>query len=894
MSKAKCFMAVILIAITAQLVSNAAPSRASEIQLPYQDYALPVDTRVADLLSRMTLEEKASLLNSGAAAIPRFGIKPYHYGSEALHGVMGPGKFTVFPQAVALASTWDPDFIMKVTTAISDEARAAINQDSKEKGYPGERWLSFWSPTINMARDPRWGRTPETYGEDPYLTSRIGIAFVKGLQGNDPRYIKAVASPKHFAANNEEHNRFRCNAKISERSLREYYLPSFKALIQEGGAESVMAAYNAINGIPCNANEWLLTEVLRNEWGFNGYVVTDCDAIDAMIDRHKYAKDAMEASAFAINAGVDVECGGNALITKNIIAALNKGLVSEAAIDQAVTRLLRARFRLGMFDPPEIVPYTRIPAGVIGSEKHSNLALQASRESIVLLKNDKINGKPLLPLDKNKIKTIAVVGFTADVVQFGDYTGTPVNEPVTTLGGVNNKLGKQTEIRYTKWNPIPGIDDYAAVPASALRPAGGAGAGLKAEYFANADFKGAPVLTRTEDGVNLSGSSVPASIKERSSFSVRWTGKLTSKMTGAHYMYFATSGAARVLLDGKSVIEKQEAEKKKKPALKAGAALSSYTMDQQGEKRKNSLVMLEAGKSYDITVEFTPSKGDTAARLEWVPPTAETAAERAKEFKDIKTSDAVIAVMGLQRFLEHENIDRIDMDVPFEQTEYVRELMKLNQNVVVVLINGSPLSINWIKANVPAIVEAWYPGEQGGNAIADVLFGDYNPGGRLPFTFYKSVDDLPAFDNYEISNGRTYMYFDKEPLFPFGYGLSYTSFEYGNLKIDDKNPKVSGFINVSFDVKNTGGRAGDEVVQLYIRDVESSVKQPKIQLKAFKRISLGKGETQTVLFRLAVADFNYWDVNAKKYVVEPGDFNILAGASSSDIRLKDKITVSSD
>jgi beta-glucosidase len=860
---------------------------------PYLDYTLSIDVRVADLLSRMTLDEKALLLSAGAGEIPRLGIKKYNVGSEALHGVTGPGKFTVFPQAIALASTWDTELATKVTTAISDEAWGAINRASSEWGYPGERFLSFWSPTVNMARDPRWGRTPETYGEDPYLTGRIGVAFVKGLQGNDPRYLKVVSTPKHFAANNEEHNRFRCNANISERTLREYYLPGFKACVTEGGAQSIMGAYNAVNGIPCNADQWLLTDVLRNDWGFDGYVVTDCGALSTMITEHKYAKSEKESAALAINSGVDVECGDDVL-RRNIVADVQNGLVSEATVDQAMSRLLRVRFRLGMFDPPELNPYTRISPDVIGSKKHTELARQESRESIVLLRNEKVGGKPFLPIDRRQIRSVAVVGPNANAVVFGDYSGKPVNEPVTALGGIKNKVGNKVKINYVEWIAPPKVEDYSMTPAASFRGSVGGdnSLGLKAEYFANDSFEGKPVATRVEEVVNLSRGNLPSdSLKERA-FTARWTGRIVSQYSGVHYFYVAAAGEAHLYVNGELIIGIKT--KKQKQAFKAGNKLDNFLLGQEGEIRKPGIVMMEAGKAYDISVEYTWTKGDIQARLEWVPPVGAQIKAREREMSAIRNSDIVIAVMGLWRDLEHENIDRVDLDIPADQTGYMKQVMELNPNTTVVFINGSSISVNWIAENVPAIIEAWYPGEQGGNAIADVLFGDYNPAGRLPLTFYKSVDDLPPFDDYEVSKGRTYMYLDKESIYPFGYGLSYTTFKYSDLKIDNKSLKADGFVDVSLDVKNTGGRDGDEVVQLYARDVESSVKQPKKQLKGFKRINVKAGDTQTVSFRLSIPDLGFWDEKNGKFVVEPGKYEIQIGASSSDIRLKDMIDVAAD
>jgi len=886
------FIAAIgLLLLSGGNVSIASDSKETAVTPPYLDYSLPIQTRVNDLLSRLTIEEKMLLLSSGAGEIPRLGIKKYHYGSEALHGIMGPGNFTVFPQAIAIAATWDPDLVTSMTTAISDEAWGAINRDAEQFGYPGERFLSFWSPTINMARDPRWGRTAETYGEDPYLTSRIGTAFVKGIQGNDPKYIKAVSTPKHFAANNEEHNRFRCNARISEKTLREYYLPAYKVLFQEGGAQSVMAAYNAINGIPCNASHKLLTEILRDEWGFDGYVTTDCDAIIHMIDRHNYAKSNEDAAAKSINAGVDIECGGDELMKNYLTAALKDGLVSEATINLAVSRLLKVRFRLGMFDPPALIPYTRIPSSVIGSKKHVDIARQVSRESIVLLKNGNVSGKPFLPLDANKIKSIAVVGPNADSLQFGDYTGKPANPAVTTLNGIRNKVGDKVKINSVEWVTAPTVAEYAMAPASAysVDNNGKTIKGLKAEYFTKDIAQDKPAITRFEKELNLNRSNIPSGLVG-TSFTVRWTGKIKPAVNGAHYLSLNVIGEATVSINGKVIIEKKSIVKKK-PVMKAGAALSSYMMDEQADRPKPAIYIFEKGKDYEIEVVFRAPKGEMLLRLDWVEPKGDIAKIREREINTIRNSDMVIAVMGLQRVNEHENIDRIEIDIPNDQTEYLKQIVQLNPKIAVVMINGSAVTINWIKDTLPAIVEAWYPGEQGGNAIADVLFGDYNPAGRLPLTFYNSIDDLPPFDDYEISHGRTYMYLDRKPLFPFGYGLSYTTFDYSNLKLSDNKAAKDGFFEVSLDVKNSGQKDGDEVVQLYVSSLGSIGDVPKKQLKGFKRISLKKGESRKVSFRISVSDLSFWNEKAGKFEVESGDYAIQLGASSADIRLKDEISV---
>ncbi|MEW6201046.1 MAG: glycoside hydrolase family 3 C-terminal domain-containing protein [bacterium] len=858
--------------------------------LPFQNYNLSFEERTADLVSRLTLEEKVKLLDETSEAIPRLGVPRYHFGNEALHGVVRPGQFTVFPQSTALASTWNDELMYQIATAISDEARGKNNfyKGDVPDLYCGV--LSFWSPDINIARDPRWGRTPEAYGEDPHLTSRIAVAFVKGLQGSDPKYIKAISTPKHFIANNEEHNRFECNAIISERAMREYYLPPFEATVKEANAQSIMAAYNATNGIPCNADKWLLTDLLRGEWGFDGYVVTDCGALSTMISGHKYAKTRSESAAFGLNAGVDLECGDQVL-KDNLIEALKAGLVTEETIDRAVFRVLRARFRVGMFDPPEMVPYSKISPDVIGSKKHQELARRAAQESIVLLKNEKVADKPLLPLDVENIKSIAVVGPIANICVFGDYSGTPLNEPVTPLQGIKNKVADRIKINHAEWIPAAKDLDYFLLTAENLIPDGGAQGerGFKAEYFNNAHLKGKPVLTRIDDKINIDPlSDKPDPQIPLGSFSVRWSAKLVPAVSGEHNFALSAEGTARIYINGKLLLQ---TEGRKAPAIKSGQFVNFDKMHRDKRERVTATATLEAAKQYDIVAEYSYIDGNALVRLDWYYPSPEIAKTRAAEMEMIRNSDVVIAALGIGLDDEREGKDRENLDLPYDQMNYIKQVLAVNPKTIAVLINGSPLSVNWIDENVPAVVEAWYPGEQGGNGIADVLFGDYNPGGRLPMTFYKSVVDLPPFDDYEVSKGRTYMYFTKQPLYPFGYGLSYTTFQYSNLAIDKKKAKESDTITISVDVKNTGSRDGDEVVQLYVRDVESSVKQPLKQLKGFKRVHIKKGETKTVEIPLAVKDLNFWDVDANRFVVESGEFEIQIGASSSDIRLSDSVLV---
>ena len=415
----------------------------AQVNYPFRDTTLSHHERIKDLLSRLNVSEKISLLRATSPAIPRLGIDKYYHGNEALHGVVRPGKFTVFPQAIGLASMWNPDFLQEVSTAISDEARGRWNElnQGKDQTAGASDLLTFWSPTINMARDPRWGRTPETYGEDPFLTGTLGTAFVRGLQGNDPKYIKVVSTPKHFAANNEEHNRASGNAVISERDLREYYFPAFEKCIKEGQAQSVMSAYNAVNGIPCTLNKWLLTDVLRDDWGFDGYVVSDCSAPEYIVSQHHYVDTYEEAASLCIKAGLDLECGDNVYITP-LLNAYNRGMVTMSEIDSAAYRVLRGRMRLGLFDDPNENPYNKISPSIVGCEKHRELALEAARQSLVLLKND----KDMLPIQTDNIKSIAVVGINAANCEFGDYSGTPVNTPISVLEGIKARIGDQVEV----------------------------------------------------------------------------------------------------------------------------------------------------------------------------------------------------------------------------------------------------------------------------------------------------------------------------------------------------------------------------------------------------------------------------------------------------------------
>jgi beta-glucosidase len=813
--------------------------------------------RILDLLSKLTIEEKIGLLRATSPDIPRLNIAHYYHGNEALHGVVRPGRFTVFPQAIGLASMWNPELHYRIATAISDEARGRWNELEGGKRQT-ERFtdlLTFWSPTVNMARDPRWGRTPETYGEDPYLSGVLGMQFVKGLQGNDPRYLKVVATPKHFAANNEEHNRFVCNPQISERQLREYYFPAFEMCVKEGKSASIMSAYNAINDVPCTANPWLLTKVLRHDWGFNGYVVSDCGGPGLLVSAMKYVKTKEIAATLSIKAGLDLECGDDVYIHP-LLNACKQYMVGQAEIDTSAYRVLRARMRLGLFDNPALNPYNKIDPSVVGSEKHKQLALEAARQSIVLLKNK----NKTLPLNVGKIKSIAVVGINAGTSEFGDYSGAPLNTPVSILQGIRNRVGDKVTIVYAPWKSA--VDGLEIISKDNFPE------GLFTEYYSNMKLEGSPKV-RKEEWINYEPSNqAPDPFLPNNPLSIRWTGKLKPTISGYYTLSFTTSDGCRLYIDDKKWIDSWR-----------NRTISTDTIR----------LYLEAGKMYNLKAEYFDNRDYAIARLQWKVPIADQ-----KEMIDrygeagnaVRKCEKVIAVLGINKTIEREGRDRYNIQLPADQMEFIQEIYKINPNIVVVLVAGSSLAINWIDEHIPAIANAWYPGEQGGTAVAEVLFGDYNPGGRLPITYYNSLDELPAFDDYDITKGRTYQYFTGKPLYPFGYGLSYTTFEYKNLKLTDNEDTIQ----VSFEVKNTGSLTGDEVSQVYVKSPNTGVIMPIKELKGFQRNTIQKGETKKVEIAIRKDLLRYWDDNTGKFITPSGRYEFLVGSSSVDIRIKDHFT----
>lgn len=792
-------------------------------------------------------------------AIERLGIPEYNWWNESLHGVARAGYATVFPQSISIASSWDRQLIYDVANVISDEARAKHHEYLRRGQHGMYQGLTFWSPNINIFRDPRWGRGHETYGEDPYLTSQLGLKYVKGLQGTDPKYLKVIATAKHFAVHSgPEPSRHQFNAETSDIDLYETYLPAFRALVQEGNVYSVMGAYNRFRGESCSASPFLFN-ILRNDWGFNGYIVSDCGAVTDIWKYHKITPDAASASALAVKEGLDLECGSN---YKSLKEALDRKLITEADIDLTIKRLFTARFKLGMFDPDEIVPYAQIPFSVNNNEAHSLLARTASQKSIVLLKNQ----NQILPLSK-KIKTVAVIGPNADDIQslWGNYNGIPSN-PVTVLKGIQNKLEPDSKVLYAQGTQLAkGIPAMKVIPSAYFQNAEGI-QGLTGEYFDNSKWEGKPIFTRTDQNIDFHWDiDTPDPRMKIGNYSVRWTGYITAPKTGV----YSISEWAKPFM-----------------TVEIETGKTSGGKNNHHPRIRSQKLTLEAGKKYKIEVKYQNFYGDAIAQLLWAEP-EENLLEKAVE--TAKQADAVILVLGLNERLEGEEMkveaagfnggDRTSLDLPANQEELIKAMKATGKPVVLVLINGSALSINWANDNIPAILTAGYPGQQGGNAIADVVFGDYNPAGRLPVTYYKSVKQLPQFENYAMK-GRTYRYFDKKPLYPFGFGLSYTKFKYSNLQIPPNTTAENDF-KITVDVTNIGGRDGDEVAELYLKDEKASTPRPIWQLEGFERISLKKGETKTVSFTITPRQLSM--INDKnQLVVEPGWFTVSIGGKQPD------------
>jgi beta-glucosidase len=838
---------------------------------------LPNEQRVADLVGRMTLEEKVGQMMDRAPAIPRLGVPEYNWWNEALHGVARSGLATVFPQAIGMAATWNDSLVFQEATAISDEARAKYHEYLRNDKHLRYQGLTLWSPNINLFRDPRWGRGQETYGEDPFLTGSLAVQFVRGLQGNDPKYLKTVATVKHFAVHSgPEPERHTFDAKVDERELRETYLPQFERGIREGGAYSLMCAYNRINEKAACADDLLLEDILRGEWGFRGYVVSDCGAIDDIYRGHKVVATAAEASALAVKTGTDLECGSS---YAKLIDAVHQGLITEAQLDVSLKRLFLARFKLGMFDPPTRVAYARTPYSELDSPAHRALALRAARESMVLLKNQ----RNTLPLRKD-LGTLAVIGPNSDqwLMLLGNYNGVP-SDIVTPLRGIREAVSPRTKVVYARGADLAeNFPMYDIVPGSVLQTPDGR-PGLRAEYWKGTSLEGAPAFSATDSVLDANWHDrSPRADLDGDDFGVRWTGTLRPTRSGSYQLGMIATTKFQLFLDDSLV------------------ARSSYSYrDELGDPRvvAGRPLQLEAGHSYRIRVDASESYGDAQVQLIWAAPHGDLEAEA---LATARQADAVVLFLGLTSRLEGEEMrvetdgcrggDRTRLDLPEPQRQLLEKVTALGKPTVLVLLNGSALAVNWAQDHVPAILEAWYPGQASGTAIADVLFGDYNPGGRLPVTFYKSVADLPPFEDYH-TDGRTYRFFNGAPLYPFGYGLSYTTFQYANFAADKSTLSTGDSVTFSVQVRNAGALAGDEVVQLYASFPGSAVKRPVRELKAYRRVALKPGEARVVQLTVKADDLRYWDPDANRWTLEAKPVHFQVGGSSADVRGEKTVNV---
>ncbi len=834
----------------------------------YLDASLPIEQRVDDLVSRMTLEEKVRQMQHTAPAIPRLGVPAYDWWNEALHGVARAGYATVFPQAIGMAATWDADLVHREARVVATEARAKYNQALREDNHSIYFGLTFWSPNINIFRDPRWGRGQETYGEDPFLTGELGVAFVKGMQGDDPKYFEVVATPKHYAVHSgPEPLRHGFNVNPAPQDLEATYLAAFRATVVDGHADSVMCAYNAVDGVPACASSMLLQQTLREAWHFPGYVTSDCGAVADITFGHHYTKDNEHGSADAVRAGTDTTCG-NEYVT--LVQAVKDGLIKESEIDTAVKHLFTARMRLGMFDPPDTVPFNKIQMSENDSPQHRQLALQAARESMVLLKNQ----DGFLPL-KSGIKTIAVIGPNAEALQSleGNYHGVP-SQPVLPVDGIIKQFGSQARVVYAQGSPyvtelpVPVPRTVFHVAADSAEP------GLKAEYFASADISGQPALVRTDPAVQFDWSAAsPAPGISSKAFSVRWTGTLTPPGAGDYTFSVNAPGcypcedheSVRLYLDEKLVISNDSFNRRPRAP--------SYQ------------VHFDDVKPHQLRLEYShraPIFG-AGVTLEWKPPADVL---RQEAVKAAQQADVVLAFVGLSPNLEGEEMpihvegfnggDRTDIDLPAVQRDLLNALAATGKPLVVVLMNGSALAVNWAEQHAAAILEAWYPGEAGGTAIAETLAGENNPGGRLPVTFYASLDQLPPFEDYSMRN-RTYRYFTGRPLYGFGYGLSYSTFSYSDLKLSSESLQAGQPLTVEADVRNTSQRAGDEVAELYLKFPQQPG-APNLALRGFKRIQLAAGETQRIALTLDPRALSLVTEQGE-HVIEPGTYTVYVGGS---------------
>jgi beta-glucosidase len=841
----KLSLVLLLISLMCKLIAQ---------DLNYTNTDLPFEQRAELLVGQMSLNEKISQMMDVAPAIPRLGIPVYNWWSEGLHGVARAGYATVFPQAIGLAAMWNDSLHYKVATVISTEFRAKYNESIKNDDRARYKGLTVWSPNINIFRDPRWGRGQETYGEDPYLTSRYGVAFVKGLQGNNPKYLKTVATPKHYMVHSgPEKLRHVFDINVSEHDLLETYSYAFEACIREGKAYSIMGAYNRFRGKSCSGSDTLLNILLRKKWGFNGFVVSDCDAVGDIYYTHKITKSPAEAAAIGVKSGCDLDCG---FFYQNLKNAVDSGYIKESEIDIAVRRLMLARMKLGMFEPKGAVPYDTLSSASNDTKANRALALTSAQQSMVLLKN---NG--VLPFNKKTLMKIAVIGPNSNnaEVMYGNYNGIP-SKAVTPYEGIKNILLPKTKLYYNNLNGLVNLmPELGQIPASCIESNGKPG--LKAEIFDNLNFEGTPVLFFNDTLINYTwDSQSPFAKVKAKNISIRWTGQMKIPTTGEYGLGFTGDDGYKVWIDGKLVFNEWRQQ----------APYSVYKTFNWKENEK-----------HDIKIEFYQAEGGAEASLKFskFDPNAEE-----KVIEQAKQCDVIVYVGGISPNLEGEEMDvpfegfdggdRVSINLPAIQTQMLKKLKKTGKPVVLVLMSGSALAIPWEAENLDAILQAWYPGEEGGTAIANILFGNYNPGGKLPVTVYKSIDQLPPFTNYDMNN-RTYRYFKGEPLYQFGYGLSYTKFTYSGLEVPSM-AKTNEKVKIKVTVLNSGTKEGDEVVQVYVKHPTVSVPVPIHSLKGFKRVSLKAGERKTLEFVFDTKDLAILDKD-NKWFVHPGDIDFYVG-----------------
>jgi beta-glucosidase len=835
---------------------------------PMWNPAFTFEQRVNDVVSRLTLEEKVAQMLNATPAIPRLGIPAYDWWNEVLHGVARtPFRTTVFPQAIAMAATWDTNSLYRMADYAALEGRAIYNK-AVEQNRTHERYLglTYWTPNINIFRDPRWGRGQETYGEDPFLTAMLARAFVRGLQGEDPKYLKAAACAKHFAVHSgPEPSRHSDNFNPTVYDLWDTYLPAFKELVVDANVAGVMCAYNAVDTQPCCANDVLMNDILRKQWKFTGYVTSDCWAIDDFFKYHKTHKDATSSAIDAVIHGTDVECGVS--VYKTLVDAVKNGLVKESQLDVSLKRLFSIRYRLGMFDPTSMVKYAQTPASVLESQQHQAHALKMAQQSIVLLRNE----NNTLPLSK-KIKKIAVIGPNADnnIAVLGNYNGIP-SRITTVLDGIKEKLGKEVTVVYEKAvnftnDTLLTYTDISSNYSWEGKP------GFKAEYFNNRDLKGNPVFTQTEQRIGHSWQrgDILGEQLTATDFSARYTTYFTATETGSTTFEVAANDGYRLLVNGKEV-------------------LNAWLRNRWGAK--TYLLQTQKDSVYNIVLEYWQGDDDASVALR-------SGYYSRADFKALATrlsdADAIVFAGGISPQLEGEEMpvnapgfnggDRTSIVLPAVQTKLLKALKATGKPVVFVMMTGSGLAIPWENDNIPAIVNAWYGGQSAGTAVANVLFGDYNPAGRLPVTFYKNDSDLPSFVNYDME-GRTYRYFKGEALYPFGYGLSYSSFHYSMLTMP-KAVTANKPVLVTVQVKNTGSRDGEEVVQLYVTHPSGKSKRPIRSLKGFKRITLKSGQTQLVTFKLTPEELSLVQESSGKLFQPKGNVQISVGGGQPGVKNK--------